>query len=130
MRLVPVLLAAALLPVTAACGGGGVDKQASCDKMKSAIRSIGTLQVEGSEKGDADFAKIYTDAASEIRAAAEAAEDDGVKSAGTQVAEALDQFAQAQNAKDSDGTPQTLEASSRLATAAGAFEKQCGPVDA
>lgn len=132
MRLIPVLLAAVLLPAAAACGGGdGADKQASCDKMKNAIRSIGTLQAEGSEKGNADFAKIYSDAASQIRSAAETAEDDGVKSAGTQVADALDQFAQAQKSENpGGGGPETLEASSRLATAAGAFEKHCGPVDA
>jgi hypothetical protein len=129
MRLIPVLLAALLLPTAAACGGGdGVDKQASCDKMKNAIKSIGTLQAEESEKGDADFAKIYTDVAAQIRSAASSAEDEGVKSAGTQVADALDELAKAQSSGQPGGT-QALEASGKLATAAGAFEKHCGPVE-
>ncbi|MEO3786230.1 hypothetical protein ABGB12_23120 [Actinocorallia sp. B10E7] len=130
MRLRSVLLAAALLPVVAACGGGdGVDKKTSCDQMKNAINSIGTLQVKENGEGADNFAEIYSGAATKIRTAANASEDANVKSAGTEVADALDELAKAQNSADPGGSPEALEASSKLATAAGSFEKHCGPVE-
>ncbi|WP_106396657.1 hypothetical protein [Actinocorallia populi] len=130
MRLRSVLLAVALLPAAVGCGGGdGVDKQASCDRMKEAIKSIGTLQAEENGTGDGDFTKIYSDAATKIRSAADSSSDDNVKTAGTQVADALDQLAKAQSSGDPSGGPEALEASGRLATAAGSFEKHCGPVE-
>ncbi len=129
MRLRSVLLAVALLPV-AACGGGsdGVDKKTSCDRMKSAISSIGALQAQENGDGPGDFAKIYSDAATQIRTAANTSSDAGAKAAGVKVADALDQLAKAHKSGDASGSPAALEASGALATAAGDFEKQCGPV--
>ena len=130
MRLRSVLLAVVLLPAAVACGGGGgVDKQASCNQMKDAIKSIATLQAEENGTGEADFTKIYADAAAKIRTAAGSAEDDSVKTAGTQVADALDQLAKAHKSDDPTGGPEALEASGKLATAAGTFEQHCGPVE-
>lgn len=131
MRLRSVLLAAALLPATACGGGGGdgVDKKASCDQMKSAITSISTLQAQESGTGSGNFSKIYSDAAAKIRTTANAAADDGVKSAGVQVADALDLLAKATTSNDSGGSPAALEASGKLATAATTFERHCGPVN-
>ncbi|WP_460363738.1 hypothetical protein [Actinocorallia lasiicapitis] len=129
MRLLPTLIATALLLATACSTSKGPDRQASCTEITEAITALGTDPLVQTASGTANvqqFADTYTKTATRIRTAAASADDPAVKSAATEIADALDLLTKAVTSPTPSG-PDGLTASTRLATAADTFQKTCTP---
>jgi hypothetical protein len=122
LRALVVGALAAGLGMTTSCSGGGTSNNAACTSMQQSITRINRTAI--SQVDDpAALAKTYHDNASSIRDSANGASG-SVKSAGLQVADALDSLGTAVQNLSTSTTPQIPDATP-LTNAGIALKKAC-----